>query len=594
MAAEIRRLGVALSARVEDVLERTVARSARSDRKLDADARESFARVSRASTTAVAMWMAGGDPEAGRETGQEAFQTYGELAAKRVAPLNEVIKRCLRWRDAIAEVLGDSALELDVSPASLHQAVARVQRTLDVTLVRVSECFEAERRRTDAELLFMATHDRLTGLPNQTLVVDRVEQMLVRSRHSRTPVAALVIDLDNFKDINNMLGHSAGDELLCAAAQRLDAIVRDADTLGRLGGDEFVVIVSELSPDVDPELIAKRLLEALKQPFRLESSGRPFSVSASVGIAAGEGRSAEELVRDAEVAMYRAKREGKNRLVFFEAEMRDAVQERAELEMDLRDALARRQFLLVYQPTIDLRDMRPTGVEALIRWRHPTRELVAPDDFIPLLEETGLIIDVGRWVLQEACRQGAAWHAAGHMIGMAVNVSARQLDTDEFIADVKDALSDSGLAAPALTLEITETALMHDVETTARRLNAIKQLGVRIAIDDFGTGYSSLARLQRFSVDALKIDRSFTATLTQHPEGETLVHALIQLGKALSVETLAEGIEEQQELLLLQKERCDSGQGFLFARPMEVGAAEAFLDDWAGLPPTPTAPGARA
>ncbi len=578
--AEIRRLGAALAARIEDVLAVTVTRSARSDRELDAEARDSFARVSRASTTALALWMAGGDPEAGRETGQEAFQTYGQLAAQRVAPLNEVTKRCLRWRDTIADVLGECALELGVSPAALHEAVAMVQRTLDVTLVRVSECFEAERRRTDAELVFMATHDRLTGLPNQTLIVDRVAQLLVRSRRSSTPVAAIVVDLDNFKDVNNTLGHGAGDELLCAVAQRLDAIVRDADALGRIGGDEFVVIVSEFSPDASPEVIARRLLEALKEPFTLESSRRAFSVSASVGIAAGERSTAEELVRDAEVAMYRAKREGKNRLVFFEGAMRDAVQDRLELEMDLRDALAKRQFLLFYQPTIDLREMRPTGVEALIRWRHPTRGLVAPNDFIPVLEETGLIIDVGRWVLQEACRQGAAWHAAGHVIGIAVNVSARQLDTDEFIADVTEALSESGLAARGLTLEITETALMHDVETTARRLNAIKQLGVRIAIDDFGTGYSSLARLQRFSVDALKIDRSFTATLTQNPEGETLVRALIQLGKALSVETLAEGIEEQQELSLLQKERCDSGQGFLFARPMEVCAAETFLNEW--------------
>ncbi len=592
--AEIRRLGAALTARIEDVLTLTLARSTRSDRQLDAEARDSFARVSRASTTALALWMAGGDPEAGRETGQEAFQTYGQLAAERVAPLHEVTKRCLRWRDAIAEVLGESARELELSPAVLHEAVAMVQRTLDVTLVRVSECFEAERRRTDAELVFMATHDRLTGLPNQTLIVDHVAQLLVRSRDSRTPVAALVVDLDNFKDVNNTLGHSAGDELLCAVAQRLQAIVRDADALGRTGGDEFVVIVSELSPDADPELIAKRLLGALKEPFTLESSRRPFSVSASVGIAAGERSTAEELVRDAEVAMYKAKREGKNRLVFFEEAMRDAVQDRLELEMDLRDALAKCQFLLVYQPTIDLRDMRPTGVEALIRWRRPARGLVAPNDFIPLLEDTGLIIDVGRWVLQEACRQGAAWHAAGHAIGMAVNVSARQLDTDEFIADVEDALSESGLAARALTLEITETALMHDVETTAQRLNAIKQLGVRIAIDDFGTGYSSLARLQRFSVDALKIDRSFTATLTQNPEGETLVRALIQLGKALSVETLAEGIEEEQELVLLQKERCDSGQGFLFARPMEVGAAETFLDNWGKTGGPSAARGQRA
>jgi diguanylate cyclase (GGDEF)-like protein len=578
--AQIRRLGVALTGRIEDVLERTAARSARSAQQLDAETRESFARVSRASTTALALWLAGGNPEDGRDTGREAFQTYGELAAKRIAPLNEVTKRCLRWRDAVAEVLGESAIEMGIAPAVLQQAVAMVQGTLDVTLVRMSECFEAERKRTDAELAFMATHDALTGLPNKTLIVDRIEQVLLRSRRSHTPVAALLIDLDNFKDINNKLGHSSGDALLRAVAQRLDAVVRDVDALGRLGGDEFVVIVSEFLAGVGPEMIAGRLLDTLKRPFQLEAAETPFSVSASVGIAAAEVTSAEELLRDADVAMYRAKREGKNRYVVFESEMQDAVQGRLELEMDLRDALSKHQFFVVYQPTIDLRDMQPTGVEALIRWRHPGRGVVVPNDFIPLLEDSGLIIEVGRWVLQEACRQGAAWREAGQRIGMAVNVSARQLDTDEFIDDVKDALASSGLDAGALTLEITETALMHDVETTARRLNAIKQLGVRIAIDDFGTGYSSLARLQRFSVDALKIDRSFTATLTQNPEGETLIHTLIQLGKALSIETLAEGIEQQQELSLLQEERCDSGQGFLFARPMEVTAAEEFLEDW--------------
>jgi len=578
--ADVRRLGVALTRRIEDVLERTMARSARSGQQLDLETRESFVRVSRASTTALALWMAGGDPEDGRETGREAFQTYGQLAAKRIAPLNEVTKRCLRWRDAVAEVLGESAVQLGISPAALYQAVAMVQGTLDVTLVRVSECFEAERRRTDAELAFMATHDALTALPNKTLIVDRLEQMLVRSRRSRTPVAAMLIDLDNFKDINDTLGHTAGDELLRAVAQRLDAVVRDVDALGRLGGDEFVVIVSELSPGVGFEPIAERLSDALKRPFKLESGDTPFTVSASVGIAVSRMTSAEELLRDADIAMYRAKREGKSRFVVFESEMQHDVRGRIELEADLRDALAKHQFFVVYQPTIDLRDMRPTGVEALIRWRHPTRGVVVPNDFIPLLEETGLVIDVGRWILHEACRQGAAWRQAGQAIGMAVNVSARQLETDEFIADVKDALSQSGLDANALTLEITETALMHDVETTARRLSAIKRLGVRIAIDDFGTGYSSLARLQRFSVDALKIDRSFTATLTESPDGETLIHTLIQLGKALSIETLAEGIEQQQELSLLQEERCDSGQGFLFARPMEVGAAEAFLHDW--------------
>src|ERR1019366_1517965 len=249
--------------------------------------------------------------------------------------------------------------------------------------------------------------------------------------------------------------------------------------------------------------------------------------------------------------------------------------------MDLREALANDEFFLVYQPTFDLSDMSPTGVEALIRWRHPTRGIVQPNDFIPLLEETGLIIDVGTWVLNEACRQAAQWRESGHAIGVAVNVSGRQLDTDELIAGVRRALSGSGLDAGALTLEVTETTLMRNPEATARRLSAMKKLGVRIAIDDFGTGYSSLAHLQQFPVDALKIDRSFISGLTDNQEGETLLHTLVQLGKDLSIETLAEGIEQPQELTVLQGEQCDSGQGFLFARPLDVDAAEAFLRNWA-------------
>jgi len=250
--------------------------------------------------------------------------------------------------------------------------------------------------------------------------------------------------------------------------------------------------------------------------------------------------------------------------------------------MDLREALEKDEFFLAYQPTIDLSDMSPTGVEALIRWEHPVRGVVQPDDFIPLLEETGLIVDIGKWVLDEACSQGAAWRAAGYPIGMAVNVSGRQLDTDQLVTDIEGALSQSDLDPGALTIEITETTLMRNVEETARRLTAIKRLGVRIAIDDFGTGYSSLAHLQRFPVDALKIDRSFISGLTNNEEGETLMHTLVQLGKALSIETFAEGIEQQHELSLLREQDCDSGQGFLFARPLDVAATEAFLQlNWA-------------
>ena len=273
--------------------------------------------------------------------------------------------------------------------------------------------------------------------------------------------------------------------------------MRATDALGRLGGDEFVVIAEDLSLAAGPELMAERLLEALKQPFTPAetSEATTLAVTASVGIAAGDRACAGDLLRDADIAMYRAKWDGKNRYVVFESVMQDAIQRRMALEMDLRVALENKEFFLVYQPTFDLRDMSPTGMEALIRWDSPTRGVVQPDDFIPTLEETGLIAEVGNWVLIEACRQGAAWREAGYPVGMAVNVSARQLDTDELVSDVRDALVHSGLQPSALTLELTETSLMRNADETARRLIAIKQLGVRIAIDDFGTGYSSLAHL---------------------------------------------------------------------------------------------------
>jgi diguanylate cyclase (GGDEF)-like protein len=587
---DLRRLGEALNARTEDVLARTVARAKEEPGEtLDAVVRESFERICTISTVAVARWMAGGSPREGVEAGREAWNIFGGLVAHHTVPLNEVTKRCLRWRDSAGDVVRESASELGVSSEVLAQALGMLQMTLDVTIVRMCEVFETERQRADEELArrqeelaFMATHDALTALPNRTLMLDRGEQMLMRSRRNQTPVAALLINLDNFKSINETLSHDAGDELLRAVTARLDGVVREADALGRVGGDEFVVIAEGLSLAAGPELIAERVLEAIKEPFELfgEQEAR-VTVTASIGIAIGERASSEELLRDADIAMYRAKWDGKSRYVVFESGMQDAVQTYLELEMDLREALQKNEFFLVYQPTFDLREMSATGMEALLRWKSPVRGVVQPNDFIPILEDTGLITQVGKWILKEACRQGKAWREGGHMIGMAVNVSGRQLDTDELVTNVQEALSESGLEPGALTLEITETTLMRNVEATAQRLTAIKELGVRIAIDDFGTGYSSLAHLQQFPVDALKIDRSFIARLTANAEGETLIHTLVQLGKALSIETLAEGIEQQQELSMLQAEQCDSGQGFLFARPLDATAAETFLRTWA-------------
>jgi len=586
-------LGEALKARAEDVLAQTVALTAGPGyEQVDGVVQGSFERISVSSTMAVSRWIAGEGIEVAVEVGRETWEIFAELAVQRAASLEEVTRRCFAWRNVMAEVLHESAAGLGSSPEALVQALSILQLSLEFSLVRMCGSFEAERRKTDEELKrreeelsFLATHDPLTGLPNRTLILDRVEQMLARSVRNQMPVAALFIDLDNFKSINDTLGHSAGDELLRSVATRLDGIVRGADALGRLGGDEFVVISEELSLEAGPELIAERLLDALAQPFKIGAGDENrVMVTASIGIATGAHTSAEELLREADIAMYRAKWDGKHRYVVFEDGMQDAVQNRMELEMDLREALENDEFFLVYQPTIDLHDMRPTGVEALIRWKHPVRGVVQPNDFIPLLEETGLITEVGKWVLEEACRQGATWRKEGHTIGMAVNVSGRQLDTDQLVTDIEEALSHSDLDPAALTIEITETTLMRNVEETARRLAAIKELGVRIAIDDFGTGYSSLAHLQRFPVDALKIDRSFVLGLKDNHEGETLIRTLVQLGKSLSIETFAEGIEQQQELSLLRAQDCDSGQGFLFARPLDVAATEAFLQNWAQNP----------
>jgi len=591
-SSDLERLGDQLLACTDDVVERIVAVSAASGVRLDDTVEKRFRRAGALSTVAVARWMSGDSLESAREVGHEVWQIFGQLAAQRAASLSEVTKRCLRWRNAASEVAREIGIGLGLSAEATARALLLLQTTLDVTLVHVCEAFEAERQHADEELAFLATHDPLTGLPNRTLILDRIEQMIARSRRLKTPVAAVFIDLDNFKIVNDTLGHSAGDELLEAVAARLEGVLRESDALGRIGGDEFVVIAEGVSLNAGPELIAERLADALVEPFMLLDGKNRVKVSASFGVASGTELSPDELLSNADIAMYRAKWDGKNRFVAFESEMQSAVQSRMELEMDLREALANDQFHLVYQPIVSLSDMSPVGVEALIRWQHPVRGEVQPEDFIPLLEETGLITQIGRWVLDEACAQSALWRTAGHLVGIAVNVSGRQLDSDEIVADVESALAQSGLVPQALTIEITETTLMRNAEETAGRLAAIKALGVRIAIDDFGTGYSSLSHVQKFPVDALKIDRSFISGLLRNQQGEAMIRTLVQLGKALSIETVAEGIEQEHELSQLQGELCDSGQGFLFARPLDVAATESFLEAWAkdGLAPRIAAP----
>ncbi len=428
-------------------------------------------------------------------------------------------------------------------------------------------------REKTGELRHQALHDPLTGLPNRPLALDRLGQMLTRARRTQVPVAVLYIDLDGFKHVNDTFGHAAGDELLRIVAKRLGSFVRGGDTAARLSGDEFVVLLEEPAPGAGPEPIAERLLETLRQPYDLSARVRRWlSLTASIGIAVETHCTADELLRNADLALYEAKARGGDCCELFDASLRSASEDRLTLELDLTEALERDELFMLYQPTVDLRSERMTGAEALIRWEHPTRGVVEPSQFVPIAERSGMIVPIGRWALFAACRQGAAWARDGHALGVAVNVSMRQLETENLVEDVRRALLDSGLEPSRLTLEITETALMRNAEASVTRLHELKALGVRIAIDDFGTGYSSLAYLRQFPADSLKIDRSFVAGIVTSRESAALIDTVVQLARSLGIATLAEGIEDEAQLRALQLAGCERGQGFLFSRPVEAEA----------------------
>ncbi len=463
---------------------------------------------------------------------------------------------------------------------SVHGYVANIR---DIT----------ERKEFEALLAHRALHDPLTGLANRQLILDRAEQMLVRARRACEPVAAYFVDLDNFKDANDSLGHEAGDKLLRSVAGRFSALLRASDTVGRLGGDEFVILTEGVSLSAGPMMVAERIREVLRTPFQVDGyEGLPITVSASIGIATGDRQSAQELLRDADIALYRAKAGGRNRCVLFEPSMQAAAIDRLELKSDLETAVVNGQFFLLYQPIFDLDSVQVRGVEALLRWQHPTRGVISPDNFIPVLEDTGLIVEVGRWVLSEACAQATVWHGRGYPTTMSVNVSMRQLESELLVQHVEDALAQNGLDPGSLVIEVTESTLMRDANATVSRLRRLKEIGVQIAIDDFGTGYSSLAYLRQFPVDVLKIDRSFVAEMDEGPHSGALIHTLVELGRTLGLVTLAEGIEDDAQLEGLRGEQCDRGQGFIFSRPVDPAAIEAILARSAPSPGRP-APASR-
>jgi diguanylate cyclase (GGDEF)-like protein len=433
-------------------------------------------------------------------------------------------------------------------------------------------------REKTRELSHLALHDPLTGLPNRALVLDRAEQMLARAaRNPGTVAGALYIDIDGFKHVNDNLGHAAGDRLLTVAGERLQRAVREQDTVGRLGGDEFVVLVEATPGELTADALADRLTETLREPVELGDAGKLFSVTASIGVASGSYATPDELLRDADLALYAAKAAGKDRYAMFDAGLHADAEGRIALQSDLSTAVEDEQLFLHYQPIFDLASRRVVGVEALVRWRHPQRGVVAPASFIPLAEESRLIVPIGRWVLDEACRQVAVWRADGLSLGISVNVSAYQLGRREFAEDVQRALARWQIEPSSLTLEITETTLVRDVPAACERLQEVKALGVRIAIDDFGTGYASLSHLQRMPVDTLKIDRSFVSALGDGPQSRELLAAILGVGQSLSLSVVAEGIELASQQTTLEEMGCEIAQGFLLGHPGPAPEIEALL-----------------
>ncbi|MCY1138106.1 EAL domain-containing protein [Actinoplanes sp. Pm04-4] len=432
------------------------------------------------------------------------------------------------------------------------------------------------RKTLEQQLSRQAFCDPLTGLSNRALFRDRLEHATARRA---ADVTVLLIDLDDFKGVNDNLGHSAGDELLTALAARLRDNVRPGDTLARLGGDEFAVLIEDLDGR-DPGALAERLLHELRQPLTI--AGHDLRRTASIGVATG-GESGEELLRNADLAMYAAKRQGRNAYARFDPGMYASLVNEAQLRAEMETALAADQFVVHYQPVVDLPTQRLTGVEALVRWQHPSRGLLGPQHFIDTAEDSGLIVPLGRWVLRESLQQLARWDRPGLKVN--VNLSARQFQDAALVTDVRDALAESGVEPACLTLEITESMLLQDIDVAADTLHALRRLGVRLAIDDFGTGYSSLNYLKRLPVDIIKIDRAFVTEVATDPEDKALVDAVVGLSQALRMQTVAEGIETDDQWTELRRLGCDFGQGYLFGRPVGPAAIELLLSEPAAAGP---------
>jgi diguanylate cyclase (GGDEF)-like protein len=441
------------------------------------------------------------------------------------------------------------------------------------------------RKVTEQRVHHVAQHDVLTGLPNRSLLQDRLSQAVAYAGRSGHQVWVMLIDLDRFKFVNDSMGHKAGDVLLMTVAARLRSALRDTDTVARLSGDEFVVILTEHEDQKLSVDVVQRLMDSVAQPVMLGS--KEFFVTCSIGVAVfpTDGAPADSLIEHADIAMYRAKKLGRNNFQFYTPAMNEEATERVRIESALRNALERDEFVLHYQPQVDLASGEIVGMEALIRWQHPEMGMVAPNRFIGVAEETGLIVQIGAWVMRTACQQTQAWQQDGlGKLCVAVNLSARQFGAPNLIADIRAVLAETGLPPGCLEIELTESLFMSDVTLAVELLHAMKALGINLSIDDFGTGYSSLSYLSRFPIDVLKIDRSFVAEITRDSNDAAIVASIIALAHNLKLAVIAEGVETEEQLDYLRRHGCDEMQGYYFSRPLPAADFEALLRQQRRLP----------
>ena len=484
---------------------------------------------------------------------------------------------CWRWLPLVVAIK-EAQEELKLANELLESQV--VQRTVDLKSAndRLHHDLE-ERKRVEQSIRYMAHHDALTGLPNRSLFRDRLTHAMAQADRYHQRLAVMFLDLDRFKAINDTLGHNVGDQLLTIAAERLRSCVRDSDTVARLGGDEFTVVVEDIIEDHDAAAVAQKILDTLSQPFNLYGHEVFISVSVGITLYPSDDDNADNLLRNADSAMYRAKEFGRNNFQFYVADMNIKARERLMLESSLRRALDRNEFMLYYQPRVDLLSGRVIGAEALLRWRHPEMGLVPPSEFIPILDETGMIIPVGDWALREACRQNREWQDMGlPPIRVAVNLSVRQFMQKDLADTIIRALDAAGLSAEHLEVEITEALFLEHNQTNIITLARLKNMGIHISIDDFGTGYSSLSYLKRLPIDTLKIDQSFVRDIGD-PDNKAIASAIIAMAASLRLNVLAEGVETDEQLAFLRAQGCNEIQGFAFSHPLPAQEFERLLRD---------------